>query len=296
MNFSEYTLVSFGDSFTFGQDVVSPYDKSVEDLRPVQKQYKIDSNNLSYTKFLADSLGFKDSLNFGTLAASNERSLMHLETFLRNNPTKKVFVLFNFTSQSRFLNIFKDTVKSEYVMIDVYPNIIGDDVIDPKRKYMGINKKSIEAQYTFWRNSVQDAYSHIRDRRNLYYMLSSHNTPHASFDIINTMDSLILRDNPIKYMDSYEGHFNSVMHSDENYIFKELDFFNSYYKELADKSPLLTHIQVEDLNGYRNVSEYVGRLSEDPTHYISEHGMHWNIEGHIEVAKVIEKFINERYN
>jgi hypothetical protein len=31
-------------------------------------------------------------------------------------------------------------------------------------------------------------------------------------------------------------------------------------------------------------------------HYISEHGMHWNIEGHIEAAKLIEKFINERYN
>ena len=98
MNFSEYTLISFGDSFTFGQDTVPPYDKSVKDIRPIQKQYKIDCNNLSYTKFISDSLGFKDSLNFGTLSASNERSLMHLETFLRNNPKKKVFVLFLFGS------------------------------------------------------------------------------------------------------------------------------------------------------------------------------------------------------
>ena len=75
MDFSEYTLVSFGDSFTFGQDVYLKYDTSVKDLRPIQEQYKINCNNLSYTKLISDSIGFKDSLNFGTLAASNERSL-----------------------------------------------------------------------------------------------------------------------------------------------------------------------------------------------------------------------------
>ena len=292
MNFSEYTLVSFGDSFTFGQDVVSPYDTSVRDLRPVQKQYKIDSNNLSYTKCIADSMGFKDSLNFGTLAASNERSLMHLETFLRNNPKKKVFVLFNFTSASRFLNIFKDKVKSEYVMVDVYPNVLSEG-IESGREYMGITKKSVEAQYTFWRNSVQDVYSHIRDKRNLYYMLSTYNTPYVSFDIINKMDSLILRDNPIKYMDSYEGSFNSVMHSDENYIFKELDFFNSYYKELVDRTPLLCHhmgLEIWNRKGAVNMNDYLNKHNE----YETENG-HWNSRGHTEASHVIQKFINERY-
>jgi len=293
MNFSEYTLISFGDSFTFGQDVVSPYDTTVKDLRPVQKQYKIDSNNLSYTKCIADSMGFKDSLNFGTLAASNERSLMHLETFLRNNPKKKVFVLFNFTSASRFLNIFKDKVKSEYVIVDVYPNVLSGEVIESGRDYMGITKKSVEAQYTFWRNSVQDVYSHIRDKRNLYYMLSTYNTPYVSFDIINKMDSLILRDNPIKYMDSYEGSFNSVMHSDENYIFKELDFFNSYYKELVDRTPLLCHhmgLEIWNTKGAVNMNDFLTKHHQ----YETENG-HWNSRGHTEASNVIQKFINERY-
>jgi len=286
MNFSEYTLISFGDSFTFGQDTVPPYDKSVKDIRPIQKQYKIDCNNLSYTKFISDSLGFKDSLNFGTLSASNERSLMHLETFLRNNPKKKVFVLFNFTSSSRFLNIFQKTEGREYIAIDMYPNI------DTKKHYKGITKKSIEEQYIHWRNSVHDVYNHIRDRRKLYYLLSTYNTPHVSFDIINNTDQLMLRDNPIKYIDTYEGAFNEHMQNDEDYIFKEMDFFNSYYQELVDNSPLLCHMGIEYTGKMPNIHHLI---CQSNIKYKTSNG-HWTVGGHIEASKLIEKFINERYN
>ena len=282
MDFSEYTLASFGDSFTFGQDVVPDYDTSIKPVRPLQKQYKIDCNNLSYTQFISDSLGFKDSLNFGTLAASNERSLIHLETFLRNNPKKKVFVLFNFTSSSRFLNIFQKNDAREYISVDIYPNL------EPEKRYKGITKKSIEEQYIHWRNSVHDVYNHIRDRRNLYYLLSTYNTPHVSFDIINNTDQLMLRDNPIKYIDTYEGSFNEFMHNEEDYIFKEMDFFNSYYQELVDDSPLLCHMGIKYV-GEKNLNYYVGDN-------FSSYGPHWSIEGHIRASKLIEKFINERYN
>ncbi len=287
MNFSEYTLVSFGDSFTFGQDTVPATTDtgSDKDVRPAQKQYKIDCNNLSYTRWLSDSLGFKDSLNFGTLAASNERSLMHLETFLRNNPKKKVFVLFNFTNASRFLNIFQKTDEREYTTIDVYPNI------DPEDKYRGITKKSIKTQYTYWRNSVQDVYNHIRDRRNLYYLLSSYDVPHVSFDIINNTDGRMLRDNPIKYIDTQEGAFNQYMHNDEDYIFKEMDFFNSYYQELVNNSPLLCHMTYKNIDGQQNLRHY---LNANHHKYETENG-HWSPEGHIVVAKLLEKFINDKY-
>jgi len=286
MNFSEYTLVSFGDSFTFGQDTVPRYDTSIKPVRPLQKQYKIDCNNLSYTKFISDSLGFKDSLNFGTLAASNDRSLIHLETFLRNNPKKKVFVLFNFTSSSRFLNIFQKTEGREYIAIDMYPNI------DAKKHYKGITPRSIEEQYTYWRNSVQDVYSHIRNRRNLYYLLSSYNVPHVSFDGINNTDWYMLRDNPIKYIDTYEGSFNEHMQNDEDYIFKEMDFFNSYYQELVDNSPLFCHMGIEYIGKMPHLHHLI---CQSNIKYKTSNG-HWTADGHIEASKLIEKFINERYN
>ena len=97
MIFSEYTLVSFGDSFTFGEDTVPKPDFGEIVDKKLEKKYIEECNNNSYTQFLAENLGFKDSINFGLLGASNDRSMMLLESFLRSNPKKKVFIIFNFT-------------------------------------------------------------------------------------------------------------------------------------------------------------------------------------------------------
>jgi len=295
MNFSEYTLVSFGDSFTFGQDLVPKYSTDHKDLRPIQEQYKKDCNNLSYTKILADKLRFKDSLNFGVLGGSNDRALMLLETFLRLNPTLKVFVLFNFTSASRFM-IFSRLMNPKqgyYKCIDIMP----DSYSYMEGKYTGINKKSIEQQYTHYRNSIQDVYNHVKDRRMIYHMLSKYNVPYVTFDGINDMDDRILRDNPTQYIQmGRDGMMDCMENDDERYVFKELDFIKSYCKELVDKSSLLAHI---DLPIDKNFEFYLSRrgrdLYDDCEHYVSEHGRHWNVEGHSEVSKVIHDFINERY-
>ena len=293
MDFSEYTLISFGDSFTFGQDTVPKYDTSGKDIRPARKQYKIDCNNLSYTKILVDNLGFKNSINFGVLGGSNDRSLSLLEPFLRQNPMMKVFVLFNFTSSSRFMNFFKEVDNNEYSLVDILPCIT-----HLHKNYEGLNSESINNYYTYWRNSVQEVYQHIKDRRMLYYMLSTHNTPHVSFDGINDMDYRMIRDNPLNYVlnENIEGSYND----DENYVFKEMDFMWSYYNDLVDKSPLLSHIEIEYYGGKRNICHYLLAEAAKPSFnnpdYFTGPSNHWNSEGHIEVAKLIEKYINENYN
>ena len=300
MNFSEYTLVSFGDSFTFGQDTVPHYSHDAHGKPEVHKQWKKECNGNSYTKVIADSLGFKNSLNFGILAGSNERSLTLLESFLRSNPTMKIFVLFNFTSSSRFLQFFKIDSKPAYDSVDMLPNVTVSQFIDESR-YTGINKRSIENHYTYFRNSLQDVYNHIKDKRMLYYMLSSHNVPHATFDIVNDTDYRMLRDNPINYIHSNDGFGTSFMYNDdESYVFKEMDFLKSYHKELVDKSSLLAHMGMDYLSDERNVLNYTWKMGKDnhndSDYYISEHGAHWNSEGHREVAKLIENFINEKYD
>jgi len=311
MNFSEYTLVSFGDSFTFGQDLVQ-LRHTVEDLRPGHKQYKIDSNNLSYTKCIADSMGFKDSLNFGVMGASNDRSISLLESFLRSNPKKKVFVLFNFTSSSRFMlfprldenkkyiNKFRnDSIQNTlYDCIDILPSH-NDWMYDGR--YTGINTKSVNQQYTYWRNSIQDVYNHVKDKRMLYYMLSSYNVPYVTFDGINDMDHRILRDNPIQYIniERYLGMDDWYNENDEQCIFSHQDFLQSYYQELEDKSPLLCHhMGIECYGGSYNMNNYLSHPTLHDGHqyqYETENG-HWNAEGHIKVSNLIQEFINERYN
>ena len=302
MDFSEYTLISFGDSFTFGQDTVPPYvfTKEMEqshesDVTQKQLKWKKECNEHSYTAVLAASMGFKNSLNFGIPAGSNERSLMLLETFLRTNPTLKIFVLFNFTSSSRYLNILKLDHEPMYDIVEFSPTAY--EWI-PSGRYTGIDKKSISLHYTYFRNNMSEMYNHIKDRRSLYYMLSAHNVPHVSFDVLNTMDYLMLRDNPIQYIHDNDGFGVDGMYSNDEYTLTKMDYFNSYYNEIDSDSTILSHIGIDNLDGARNICEYIHRLGvsqkNDNYYYYADPMGHWNQKGHIKVAKLIENYINKK--
>jgi len=305
MDFSEYTLVSFGDSFTFGQDTVpSPSKDNSKNNNNINKLWKLECNKYSYTQSVADSMGFKDSLNFGVMGGSNDRSVSLLESFLRSNPKKKVFVLFNFTSSARFMLFPRLDENDEYFKskgtfydcVDILPHSHYNDWMYDGR-YTGINTKSVNQQYTYWRNSIQDVYNHVKDRRMLYYMLSSYNVPYVTFDGINDMDYRILRDNPTQYINSDFGE-NMLSENEDQYILRHHDFLQSYYQELEDKYSLLSHIGIDYLSGASNMFKYIYRLGfsqKNDSDFYAHLGGHWNIEGHIAVAKLIEKFINERY-
>jgi len=292
MNFSEYTLVSFGDSFTFGQETVPNIESNIDDIRPAQKKYKSDCNRNSYTQVIADRMGFKDNLNFGVMGSSNEKQLMLLESFLRSNSISKIFVLFNFTHTHRYVQFLKVNNEPRYQIADITPR-----TEFTKNYFTGIDSKSIDHNYTFFRNSVQDVYNHVKDRRMLYYMLSNYNVPYVTFDGLNDMDYRILRDNPIKYIDQFDI---SPMSTDE----ESLNFLKFYHQELVDKSPMLCHIGIDELEGNRNIVEYINSKaklehgdfsSPGDTNYYQTNDGHWNIEGHHEVAELIGNFIKKKY-
>ena len=304
MNFSDYTLVSFGDSYTFGQDTVKSLPES--ELMKINgtgpNQWKNDCNANSYTQFIADRMGFKDNLNFGVMGGSNERSLTLLENFLRNNPEKNIFVLFNFTHSSRFLQYLKIEGKRRYAPENIHAAVWDSQETFREGNYTGITKRLLDNQYTIWRNSIQDVYNHVKDRRMLYYMLSTYNMPHVTFDIMNNTDSLMLRDNPLEYILSNDGFGVDFMYNDdESYVFKEMDFLKSYRQELVDKSSLLCHIGIDELGGLPNLTRYINNKAKleygDENHYTEQrwYGGHWNIEGHREAGKLIEDFIKKKY-
>jgi len=302
MNFSEYTLVSFGDSFTFGEDTVPKPDFGEIVDKKLEKKYIEECNNNSYTQFLAENLGFKDSINFGLLGASNDRSMMLLESFLRSNPKKKVFIIFNFTNSLRYVQFLKVDGEKKYDIIDMAPTF-EDWKTENRHPYTGINSKTVAQNWTFFRNSIQDVYNHIKQRRAVYYILSSYNVPYITFDGINDVDARMLRDNPLQYInkDKIDGCYGNFLYNDdENYIFKEQDFLNSYYEELVNETPLLNHLTIKDMKQNVNLLSYISSLGNshngDVDHYISNYGIHWNIDGHMEVAILLYKFINERYN
>ena len=152
MNFSEYTLVSFGDSFTFGEDTIPKPDFGETVDKKLEKKYIEECNNNSYTQFLAENLGFKDSINFGLLGASNDRSMMLLESFLRSNPKKKVFIVFNFTDPNRYVQFFKVDDEKKYDVIDMTAGFDGWKTHN--QVYPGINSKTIAHNWTFFRNNI----------------------------------------------------------------------------------------------------------------------------------------------
>ena len=183
---------------------------------------------------------------------------------------------------------------------------------DHNHDYTGINSKTVAQNWTFFRNNIQDVYNHIKQRRAVYYILSSYNVPYVTFDGLNDMDYRILRDNPLQYISNrnIDGCYSSLLYNDdENYVFKEMDFLNSYYEELVNNTPLLNHLLMDysvknlhNLNGKIekvDMNNYIWKIGidryDDKNHYMTDN-CHWTTEGHIEVAKVLEKFINERYN
>ena len=256
MNFSEYTLVSFGDSFTFGEDTVPKPDFGETVDKKLEKKYIEECNNNSYTQFLAENLGFKDSINFGLLGASNDRSMMLLESFLRSNPKKKVFIIFNFTNSLRYVQFLKVDGEKKYDIIDMAPTF-EDWKTENRHPYTGINSKTVAQNWTFFRNSIQDVYNHIKQRRAVYYILSSYNVPYITFDGINDVDARMLRDNPLQYInkDKIDGCYGNFLYNDdENYIFKEQDFLNSYYESQETKYNSLD--LVKNFIEYYNIGSY----------------------------------------
>jgi hypothetical protein len=313
-NWSEYTLVSFGDSFTFGQDIVeSPqftdHTTQIVNSEDAHALWKTECNKKSYTQVLCDKMGFKDNLNFGVPGGCNERALLLVDSFLRQNPDKKIFVLFNFTSSTRFLNMFKLTDIPAYELGTIIPTDTDKPLF--MSRYAGLTKESLEHYYTYFRNSMQEMYCHIKDRRMLSNLVSLYNVPYTSFDGINDMDYRIIRDNPLQYIHNDDGFLiDTLYNNDENYVLEEMEYFNSYRKELIDTSQSVSHIGMDHITISSkvppNLFSFLGELGMQEhgrnEFYMTRYGnpdwtlRHWSPDGHTKVAKVIAKYINKNYN
>lgn len=193
-----------------------------------------------------------------------------------------------------------NSMPSKYDIVEMSTQL---NQCEEEKMYVGITEKSIENYYTYFRNDAQEIYQHIKDKRMLYYMLSTHSTPHVTFDLLNQIDYRMVQDNPLQHINECWKDtigLGYMYSADENYVFTEMDYFNSYYRELMEGTSLLSHIGIDYLNGALNATEYIRRLGEEryenyPNgYYTSEFGKHWSSEGHIEFAKLIEKYINEK--
>ena len=307
MDFSEYTLVSLGDSFTFGQDTIpDPKHLPGEDSPTFGRRWKNACNKLSFTTHLTERMQFKYNVNFGVMGSCNENSLSILESFLRNNTDMKIFVLFNFTSAGRMTNFFQLPGQKVYHKRNLVPHHAVE--INTLKDY-NISSKDVAEYYTLWNNSIQEVYNHIGYRRRLQHILSFYKTPYISFDVANNTDYLINRDNPLRYVGPkhqhcVDGHFFDDMYTDDRFNFPEFYYVTSYIDIVINEvPPLPNHLTMRDMNGSRNLIEYMAlkAISEGrkKDYYYAKRiadGGHWTEDGHLVVTDLLQKKIYERYN
>lgn len=204
MNFSEYTLVSFGDSYTFGQgtldtdtvigikshlDSIMATGKSHDDT---QREFRRRSNKRSYTKQLEKLLGFKNSINLGIMGASNERTAMMLENLLNEtDPNRKLFICINLTSPLRyeFLQTEVEARPPSYRLETLRGELLEGDTTTLNA---GAKLQFNTLSQSFWIDFFTKLYTgehtlmyHSRTMKSIITLLQHSGRPYVMFDGLN---------------------------------------------------------------------------------------------------------------
>ena len=217
MNFSEYTLLCVGDSFTFGQGTIEHFNvthgigATYEDN--LRQEWKRECNSNSYAFHVGENFGFKQVINLGVPGGTNELSLINADTWISQNKQEKVFLLFSLTDPQRQIYFNKshlDTFKSS-------------------------DNKNLQYYYTVLNNDISLTFKHFHFRRRLKNFIDAHNLKHYVFSAFDSMDSRITKRRKSWEMVISEGldHWNKLNISTEfinwmNDIENENTFGNNY--------------------------------------------------------------------
>ena len=203
MNFSEYTLLSVGDSFAFGQGTVQHptiiQGISANSDDEERQEWKKVCNSHSYVKHIEKELSFKQSVNLALPGCSDELSLINAEAWLNKNPKEKVFLLFSLTDPQR--QIFFDTEKQ----------------VDFLNTFKYTSDKNLDYYYGVLNNDVSLTFKTYQFRKALKRFLDATNLKHYIFSPRDNMDERILkrRKHWNKTIDEGIDHWNKLGISDD---------------------------------------------------------------------------------
>ena len=189
MDYSDYTLVSFGDSFTFGQGVVPHYNDADYD----REYWKEQCHANSYTKFISDELNFKDVINLGIPGNSNANIVFQIENYLRSND--KVFVLYNLTQQARTSVHLYDPEYERFALENISINNF-----DKRQNQLDL--KWFSKYFDVYRNGAQLIHEYVDLLHRLDTIFARYDTRNLGVDILGDIPSII-RGNNLKVKDVY---------------------------------------------------------------------------------------------
>lgn len=312
MDNSDYTLVSFGDSFTFGQGTISQNDF------PADSEWRSACNENSYTRFLKDTLGFKDYINLGVMGASNETSYVLLSEFMRNNDTRKCFFLINFTAPERHDFIQRVTDRKDEFAYHYGTIRTGHHPGSPDwgeyREHTGLYNTRSRFWEDYWTKLYTQEYAFFKTIQ-IYYniKLLLSDRKHLMFDLLNDTARLIDKQS-IKsgfitpnIADRF-GYSQSV--SDKGFTLdSNIDLFNKYLTDIKLNNNYLSYFELNEKGSiYQELSNnttvahintHINNLARvKKLNYLSNLGCgHWNVDGHSQISEVLTNYIkNGEYN
>ena len=331
MNYSDYTLVSFGDSFCFGQGITAEADLTIHEARlkkfPTNQQrkearlaYKKECQKLAYTNKVEEKLGFKKSINCGLPGSSNKRTLTLLRNFTKNNKNEKIFYLVGLTHATRDLIMTRPErpKKVEWEGYDfVYNSWIAhkdtawDTRVESQRPDIyNMPPSVLQRMLMYYRNDYTSIVDHVMVYDSIIEHLESTGKPYIIFDLMNDLpweikrmniiNSLrrtswaddLLSDTPMLGFEDISGYITSHY---EGLINKTNPRYLNYFTIAEYNKFLGTDIEFNDDRSPSNLMSYVklfpGKLTKSP---IPDDG-HWNVKGHELAANLLVDWIRKHY-
>lgn len=272
MNFSEYTLLSVGDSFAFGQGTVQHptiiQGISADSDDEQRQEWKKVCNSHSYVKHIEKELNFKQSVNLALPGCSDELSLINAEAWLNKNPKEKVFLLFSLTDPQR--QIFFDKEKQ----------------IDFLNTFKYTSDKNLDYYYGVLNNDISLTFKTYQFRKTLKRFLDTTNIKHYVFSPRDNMDERIVkrRKRWNKTIDEGIDHWNKLGIADD---------FKNWLNNIEDEKTLgknyLTINKLLEEKQEITIFDWLKKI-ENP---LSSYDNHYNKKAHSTIGIFISTQIRQ---
>lgn len=252
INFSEKTLVSFGDSYTFGHGVTLESDSVLQEgitnsFTPhiLQKWRKL-CNDFSYTKFVQDRLGFKDNHNLGYPGASNKRILQMVMSYSNSNDLSDKFFMVSLTKPDRDLIYTYSNTKNGYVPYDFLFNVWAKDNNGTEYDVYKMKRNSVLDNITYYNNDYTILMNQIFLHYNLVNYLDTLNVPYVILDVLNDTTAWKDRGQIDDLIESDKCHRHFYDSEEFN---MDVDVIKNYFDDL-ENSNYPTYLNYYSLKNY----------------------------------------------
>lgn len=332
MDFSTKRLVSFGDSYTFGQNCTldsdfrtmiknRPNSKSIEQ---VQAEWKRLSNAGSYTTHLAKKMKFKSSINLGAPGASNKTIYDIMYNYCKVNDTRNDFFVISLTAAEREHLYSKKIDTGRYASTTL--NISSLESVKKSKQFnvevhRDLSLHAAKELMLYINNDYTVLSKFIQTLDSILSLLKEHGVPYIIFDCINTFSC----NNILKSLDieqSIENSFFDLIFSQtsQDFNYKSDARIKEYYADVVNEK-IPTYLNQHTIEKY--IKFFPGTELEIPENYkttslvnvnrfVTLYGdkylnnmdkvlspvpddAHWSVVGHKFAADVLSEWILKHY-